>query len=170
MNSEVPQAYEKLRAALLQRGCRIVAEKPSESISAKQGSIWGVSPRAAKKTTTYILASADSGARITVSSSLSSDWKNLTIIGSALSLVLAAVCLWISTDLAAFTTTLQPSWWSWIATPNGTANITVADTFITLTWVLAVFLAVVVALEAIIYVYAKRRIDVFAEETLKQMA
>jgi hypothetical protein len=170
VNLEVGVAYGKLKTALLKGGCRITAEKPSESISAKQGSMWGMSPRTAKKTTTYQFAPSDSGTRITVTSTLSSDWKNITIIGSTLSVVVAAVCLWISADLETFTATLQPTWWSWIATSNGVANTTVASAFITLTRVLAVFLAVVVALEAVIYVYAKRRIDVFAEEALRQLA
>lgn len=162
-------AFEKLKDVLLQKNCKITAEKPPKTISAKQGSLWGISPRTAKKTITWQLSPADSTARIAASSSLSSDWKNITIVGSALSIVLAAVCLWISADLEGFLSTLQPSWWSWIAFSDGVANAAVASSFIALTLVLAVFLVVVVALEAVIYVYAKRRIDLFAEEILKQL-
>ncbi len=100
---------------LLQKNCKITAEKPPETISAKQGSLWGMSPRTAKKTITWQLSPAGSTTRIAASSSLSSDWKNMTIVGSALSIVVAAVCLWISADLEGFLSTLQPSWWSWIA-------------------------------------------------------
>jgi hypothetical protein len=162
--------FEKLKDALLAKNCKITAEKPPETISAKQGSLWGMSPRTAKKTITWQLSPAGSKTRIAASSSLSSDWKNITIVGSALSIVVVAVCLWISADLESFLSTLQPSWWSWIVASDGVANAAVASSLITLARVLAVFLGVVVALEAVIYVYAKRRIDLFAEETLKQMA
>ena len=162
--------FEKLKDALLEKNCKITAEKPPETISAKQGSLWGMSPRTAKKTITWQLSPAGSTTRIAASSSLSSDWKTITIVGSALSTVVAAVCLWIAADLEGFLSTLQPSLWSWIASSDGVANAAVASSLITLTRVLAVFLAVVVALEVVIYVYAKRRIDLFAEETLKKMA
>ena len=170
MNSELQQTYDKLKAQLVQEGCKITAYKQPEYITTSQGSLWGMSPRTAKKNVTWQLSPADSATRITVSSKLASDWKNLTILGSALSVVVAAVCLWIAADLEGFLVTSQSSWWSWIATSNGVANAAVASSFVTLTRVLAVFLAVVVALEVIIYVYARQSVDGFAEEALRQMA
>ena len=170
MNSELQQTYDRLKAQLVQEGCKITADKPPESITASQGSLWGMSPRTAKKNITWQFSPANSATRITVSSKLASDWKNLTILGSALSVVVAAVCLWIAADLEGFLATSQSSWWSWIATSNGVANAAVASSFITLTRVLAVFLAVVVALEGVIFVYARRSIDGFAAETLRHLA
>jgi hypothetical protein len=50
------------------------------------------------------------------SSSLAPDWKNLTIIGSVLSVVVVVLCLWMSMDAEAFIAMKQLTYWSWIAT------------------------------------------------------
>jgi hypothetical protein len=89
---EIEKAHAELKALLLNRGCRITTEEPPLLISVKQGSLWDISPRTAKKMVTYRLAPVDSGTRITCSSSLASDWKKLTVIGTALALLDAAVC------------------------------------------------------------------------------
>jgi hypothetical protein len=170
VNLKVAEAYQTVKDLLLQKRCTILNEEPPNLLSVRQGSIWGSSPRTAKKTTNYRFSAEPTGTRITASSSLAADWKKLTLIGCAASLVVAVVCWWISADLENFLATLQPSTWSWIATSEGIANAAVASSFINLTRVLAVFLVVVVFLEAVIYIYAKRRIDVFAEETLKVLA
>ena len=167
MNLEIREAYENLKAALLQEGGKIVAMEPRTSISVKQGSLWGVSPRTAKKVVSYRFSSEASGTRIVVSSSLSKEWKNLTIIGCALSVVIASLCWWISVDLEGFITNRQPSSWSWITTNFNYTNLELAQAYVGLTRGLAVFLVVVIFVEVGIYVYAKSRIDSFAEETLR---
>ncbi len=90
---EIEKAYEELKSLLLKKGCRIIAEEPPARISVKQGSVWGISPTSAKKVLTYSLSPVASGTRISCSSSLASDWKNLTIIGSALSVIVAGSVL-----------------------------------------------------------------------------
>jgi hypothetical protein len=167
---ESEKAFDNLKGLLVQKGCRVVTEEHPTSISVKQGSIWGISPKTAKKTIECRLSPADSKTHITVSSSLSSDWKNLTAIGSILSVIVAAFCLWISFDLEGFVTTQQPTWWSWIATSGDFVNFGFAEALASLAWWLAVFLTVVVFVEIIIYVYAKLKIDAFAEETLKNIS
>lgn len=167
---DVEQAYDNLKASLLQKNGIVIAEEPFAHISVTQGSLWGLSSRTAKKTITYQLSSSASGTRITVSSSLAADWKNLTIIGSILSLVVASLCWWISIDLETFITTRQASWWSWLVTSGNFTYANLAWSFINLTRGLTVFLSVVVLLEVVIYVYARRGIDTFAEETLKTLA
>ncbi len=166
---EIEKAHAGLKALLLKRGCRIVAEEPPVLISVRQGSLWGISPRTAKKTVTYRLTTTDSGTRITCSSSLASDWKNLTIIGTALAVLVASLCWWIATDLDAFMITQQPSYWSWIVTVNGYIDFQTAQMFASLTRMLAVFLAIIIALEVVIAVYAHFRINAFAEETLNAL-
>ena len=166
---EIEKAHAELKALLLTRGCRIVAEEPPTLISVKQGSLWGISPRTAKKVVNYRLASVDSGTRITCSSSLASDWKNLTIIGSALAVLLVSLCLWISMDLDALMTTPQPSYWSWIVTVDGYIDFQTAQSFAGLTLVLTVFLAIILAVEVVIVVYVHFRINAFAEETLNAL-
>ena len=71
---EIEKAHAELKALLFNRGCRITAEELPLLISVKQGSLWGISPRTAKKIVTYRLSSVDSGTRITCSSSPASDW------------------------------------------------------------------------------------------------
>jgi hypothetical protein len=163
---EIEKAYADLKALLLQKGCRIVAEEPPALISVRQGSLWGMSPRTAKKVMAYCLASVDSGTRITCSSSLATDWKNLTVIGSALAVVVAALCLWISMDLDALVATQMQGYWSWIAMVNGYIDFQAAQMIAGFTLVLAVFLAIIIIIEAVVAVYAHFRINVFAEETL----
>jgi hypothetical protein len=167
---EIKKAYAELKALLLEKGCRITAEEPPLLISVKQGSLWGISPKTAKKVVTYRLAPVDSGTRITCSSSLASDWKNLTVIGTALSVLVASLCWWIAMDLDAFMITQQPSYWSWIATVDGYIDFQTAETFVSLTRMLAIFLAIIIALEAVIAVYAHFRINAFAEENLKALS
>jgi hypothetical protein len=106
----INEAYADLKALLLKRCCRVVAEEPPTFISVKQGSLWGISPRTAKKVVNYRLSPVDSGTRISYSSSLASDWKNLTIIGSMLSVAVMAFCWWIAADLEAFLITQEPSY------------------------------------------------------------
>lgn len=163
---EIEQAYTELKALLLKEGGKIVAEESPVHISVKQGSLWGIFPRSAKKVVRCRLFPQGSGTRIACSSSLASDWKNLAIIGSVLSAILALLCWWISVDLAAYTITQKPSYWSWIATVNGYSNFQVAQAFVDLTRMFAVFLAFIIVLEVAIAVYAHFRINEFAEEIL----
>jgi hypothetical protein len=166
---KIEKAHAELKALLLQKGCRIVDEEPPVLLSVKQGSLWGISPRTAKKTVTYRLAPIDSGTRITYSSSLASDWKNLTIIGTALAVLVASVCWWIATDLDALMVTQQSSFWSWLVAVDGYTDLQTAQILAGLTRILAIFLAIIIALEAVIVVYAHLRINAFAEENLSEL-
>jgi hypothetical protein len=167
---KIEKAHAELKALLLQKGCRIIAEEAPTLISVNQGSLWGISPKTAKKVVTYRLVSVDSETRITSCSSLASDWKNLTIIGIALSVLVASLCGWIAIDLDAFMISQQPSYWSWISTVDGYVDFQTAETFISLTRMLAIFLAIIIALETVIAVYAHLRINAFAEENLNALS
>ena len=166
---EIEKAYSELKALLLKKGGKIVAEEPPKYISVKQGSLWGISPRSAKKVVSYRLSPVDSGTRIACSSSLAPDWRNLTIIGSVLSVIVAILCWWIATDLEAYMTTQKPSYWSWIATVNGYTDFQTAQTFAGLTQMLAAFLAITLALEIIVVVYVHSKINALAEESLSSL-
>jgi hypothetical protein len=167
---ETNEAYADLKALLLRKGCKVVAEEPPKFISVKQGSLWGISPRTAKKEVSYRLSPVDSGTRISCSSSLASDWKNLTIIGSALAVLVMALCWWIAADLEAFMITQEPSYWSWIAMVDSYIDFQMGQMFVGLTRMLAVFLAIIIALEVVIAVYAHFRINAFAEENLRALS
>lgn len=89
---EIEKAHVELKALLLEKGCRIVTEEPLTLVSPKQGLLWGISHRTAKKTVPYHLAPVGSGTRITCFFSLASDWKNLTVTGTALAVLIATLC------------------------------------------------------------------------------
>jgi len=167
---EIEKAHTDLKALLLKKSCRVTAEEPPTLISVQQGSLWGISPRTAKKTVTCHLASVDSGTRITCSSSLASDWKNLTVIGTALAVLVAALCWWIATDLDAVVTTQRSSYWSWLVTVDGGyIDFQTAQMLAGVTRMLAVFLVIIIIVEAVVAVYAYFRINVFADETLHEL-
>jgi len=166
----INEAYADLKALLLRKGCRIVAEEPPTFISVKHGSLWGISPRTAKKVARYSLSPVDSGTLITVSSSLASDWKNPTIIGSALAVLVMALCWWITADLEAFMITQKPSYWSWIVMVDSYTDFQTGQELVGLTRMLTVFLAIIIAIESVIAVYAYSRINAFAEENLKALS
>ena len=166
---EIKKAHAELKVLLLQKGCRILAEGPT-LVSAKQGSLWGISPRTAKKVVTYRLVRVDSGTRITCSSSLASDWKNLTVIGTALAVIVAALCWWIAIDLDSSVTAQQSSYWSWLVTVDGGyIDFQTAQMLAGVTRMLAVFLVIIIIVEAVVAVYVHFKINVFAEETLREL-
>jgi len=167
---DAEKAYAELKASLLEKKCKITAEEAPTLISVKQGSLWGISPATAKKNVNCRLASAASGGtRITCSSSMASDWKNLTIIGCVLSVAVIALCLWMAADLNAFVATQQQGYWSGIATVNGYVDTQTAEMFAGLTRMLAVFLAFIIVAEAAIVVYVHSKINTVAEGTLNTL-
>ncbi len=165
----IDKAYADVKAVLLEKGCKIISEEPPKQILVKQGSLWGMSPRTAKKTIAVNLVPVDSGTQVTCSSRLSSDWKNLTVVGCALAAVLVGLCLWMTFDLEAFMVTQKHSFWSWLVTVNGSVDFQVGQAFVNLAKSLAVFLSVIILLEIVIAVYVHAGIDWFAEGTLNSL-
>jgi hypothetical protein len=166
LNLEIEKAYEDVKASLVSKGCKVVTEDTPKHLLVKQGSLWGMLPETAKKTVDFTFVAINSTTQVTASSRISSDWKNITIIGCALAAVLAGLCLWISVDLTAFLGSGKASFWSWLASVNGSVDVSVAQTFVNLTKALAIFLSLVIALEIVVVAYAYRGIDRFARETL----
>jgi len=169
VNLKIGEAYSDLKAALSSKGCKIISEESPNRISVKQGSLWGISPKTAKKTIEVNFTNVDSGTKITCSSNLSSDWKNITYIGCILAAVLVAVCLWIAFDLSTFMVAQKTSFWSWLITFNGSVDFQIGHAFVRLTEFLAAFLSAIIALEVIIVVYVKSKIEQFAEATINSV-
>jgi hypothetical protein len=147
----------------------VLSEEPPSQICSKQGSLWGIMPKTAKKTVKINLDPAEGGTKISCSSKLASDWKNITLIGCAFAFVLAGVCVWMATDLTTFLVTREPSFWSWLVTVGGNADLLAAQAFVKLTWSLTIFLSVIVLLEVAIVVYVRSKIDAFGEDVLTQL-
>ena len=129
LNLEIDKAYAGLKDSLAKRGCKTISETPPTHMCVKQGSLWGMSPTTAKKTLEFALAPADSGTQVTCSSRLSSDWKNITIIGCVLAAVLVGVCLWMASDVGAVVADGKANFWSWLVTVNGAVDVSVAKAF-----------------------------------------
>ncbi len=170
VSSDIDKTYAAVKAAFAGKDCKITSEKPPQQILIKQGSLWGTSPKTAKKMVEVNFATVDSGTHLTYSSRLSSDWKNITLVGCVLAAVLVGLCLWMSFDLSAFMLTRKPSFWSWIITANGTIDFQVGQAFESLTKTLAAFLSVIILLEIAITVYVRARIDRFAEEIINSLS
>ena len=166
---KIERSFAELKALLLEKDCIFLAEEAPRLISARHGSLWGVSPLAAKKELKYRLSSVDSTTRITCSSSLASDWKNLTIFGSVLGIVVTFIFMWIAMDLTFHLTTQQQSWWGWIVTANGFTAVQTAQAFADLLWILVVFLAIVIVAELIVVVNVHFKMNAFAEESLNAL-
>ncbi len=167
---KIEEAYPKLKADLTANGCKVISERPSTQIILKHGSLWGISPKTAKKTVTVNLEQVNEGTRVKLSSKLASDWKNITLIGCALAIVLVGLCVWMATDLTTSIATHQSGFWSWLVTVDGNVDLVAAHAFVNLTWELTAFLSVIIILEVTIVVYVRSRIDAFAEEVLKQLS
>jgi hypothetical protein len=165
----IERAFADLKAVLLKKRCKILVEEPPTYISVKQGSLWGISPGTAKKAVKYRLSPVNHGTRISYSSSLAADWKNLTASGSALAVFVASLCWWIALDLEAFMITQQPSYWSWIASVDGYIDFQGGQMVVSLTKMLTLFLVIILAIEVGVVVYAHLKINLFAEETLKEL-
>lgn len=71
-----------MKQFFLNRDYTILVDTPPVFHSIKQGSIWGISPRTAKKIINYSFISTKSRTQIKYSSEFAPEWKKLTIIGA----------------------------------------------------------------------------------------
>src|SRR5665647_778913 len=90
---EIDEAYQDLKTTLVKKGCKIISEYPPMRIIVKQGSLWGMTPKTAKRNVDFSLKYTYSETKVMTSSRLSADWKNITLIGCAFAAVLIGVCL-----------------------------------------------------------------------------
>lgn len=169
VNLENKEAYTNLKNILAKNSCKILSEQAPKQIKFSQGSLWGITPKTAKKTITINLEPQGAQTHLSASSKLASDWKNITIIGCILAVALASLCVWMANDLTAFMTEHAPSFWSWIVTVDGDVKLQATQSFINLAWGLAVFLSVIVLLEIAIVCYAQNKLQVIAEETFNEL-
>jgi hypothetical protein len=170
VNLKIEEAYSKIKAAFVEKGCRVLSEESPRQICFRQGSLWGVLPKTAKKIVKVSLHPMDEGAKVSCSSKLASEWKNITLIGCALAVALAGLCVWMAIDLNKVLATHQSSFWSWLVMMGGNVDsAAAAQTFINLTWGLAIFLSAIIFLEGAIVIYVRSKIDAFAEDVLNQL-
>ncbi len=170
VNFTVEEAYAKAKEALTRQNGTVISEEQPRRLVVGQGSLWGISPRTAKKTVTATFEAAEDKTSISYSSKLASVWKNVTIVGCVLAAALAGLCVWMALDLSAFMATSNPGFWSWLIISGGKVLFSAGDALVNLAWGLSIFLAIIIALEAAIYVYVGRNIEAYAEYTFAHLA
>ncbi len=166
INMEKDKAFLKIKEELVKRSCTVISEELSKQIAAKQGSLWGMSPKTAQKIMMFNFEDTNSGTRVKYSSKLGTGWKNLTIIGTALSIVVVGICLWIALDLNGFLVSQQPSSWGWLISVGSSVNIQRGQSLVYLTEILGASLTIIIAVEIVIASYAYRKKDMFAKKIL----
>jgi len=169
VNLNIEETYSKLRSILTARDCKIIFEKTPNQICFKQGSLWGISPKTAKKNLNVNLETVKEETTISCVSTLASDWKNITLIGCGLAIILIGLCVWMATDLSSLIVTHIPGFWGWLVMVGSYIDYRAAQAFVRLTWGLAGFLSLIIVLEALIVVNARSKIDVFAEDNLMKI-
>ena len=169
LNLEIKETYHKLESLLAKNKCRIIAEAKPSGVSVIQGSLWGTSPQAAQKRTTYSLAQDTKETSITATSKLTKGYINLTLIGCVFSLVLLAVCVWIALNLQSYVAVGEAGFWGWLSQIGGYIDMDKAAIFIQLTWILSAFLAATLIVEALIVWKVYSKIDVFSQEILNAL-
>mgnify|MGYP005849313033 CR=1 FL=1 len=167
---ELQQAYDKLKTSLTQKDCTVISENAPNQLLVRQGSLWGIFPKTAKKTINLTVQAEGNKTKVVFSSKLAKDWKNITLIGCVLAAVLVAVCVWMALDLTAFLVDGNPSSWSWLITSGDQVEFSAGEAFINLAWGLTIFLSVIIAVEAAVFIYCRAKIEAFAEEALSQLA
>ena len=166
---EIEKAYLELRTILLEKGCRIVTKEPPKQISIEQGSLFGVSPKSAKKVVVYQLFPHESGTRIVGRSSVSSGWLNLTLWGNVIAGVVAIVFWWIASDIASLISGRASGYWTWVAVAFGYPHVEYVLFMINLTRMLSIVLVVIILLEILDVFVVWRRKDAFTAETLNEL-
>jgi len=168
VNLKINEVFGKLKQLIILKGYSILNEESPSILTIKQGSIWGMTPRTAKKIVTFNLQPLKSGTSIKYSSKLAPKWKNLTIAGYLLSSFLILLSLWITIDLDLSLLNRAPSFWSWIATYANTINFSALQSFSFLAKLLFFFLIVILLIESVIVIYSYLNVNLIAEETLNQ--
>jgi hypothetical protein len=168
LNKDNQETYTNLKTKLTQHKCQIIAEDPPNTVSAIQGSIWGTSPKTAKKKITYTLQQTPEGTNITSTTSLTSAYINFTLVGCVFSVALIALCGWIALDLQGYAAN-GAGFWSWLSQTGSQFDADKASVFIRLSGILAAFLVGSLAVEAYIVWKVHRGIEVFAQDMAKAL-
>jgi hypothetical protein len=166
---KIESAYSEVKTLLLEKGCKIVSEEPPKHILIRHGSLWGISPKYAKKIVSYNIFPYKSGTKIVSYSSISPDWANMTLWGNIIAGVVAAVFWWIASDISNYLAIGKSGYWTWLAEAFGYPLAQRTFFMINLTKSLSIILVITILLEILDVFMVYRKIDTFAEETLDEL-
>jgi len=164
---EIRKAYEELKNVLLKNDCKIITEELPKRIIVEHGSLWGSSPKGAKKRISFNLISYDSKTRIVSVSSLDSDWISVSVLGYVLLIIFIFIFGWMAMVLEARITVERQSLGGWLAEKLfGYAGYQVALAIADLLRILAIIFFVTLIVDIIIGGYIYVRKDSFSKEIL----
>ncbi len=148
-------------------GCKINTAIPLTKLEVQQGSLWGTSPKTALKTMSFELAQVNSGTHVNATSALSKAYVRFTAVGCVFAVTVMLLCAWIRADLVSISSGQRDTAWSWLVTSETHININGASTLANLAGYSAIFLAVVLVIEAVIVLYVHRNVDCVSEEIMQ---
>ncbi len=169
VKTEIEVAFTQLKTLLTKEKCEITAENAPLRLSALQGSIWGFSPKTAKKTLTFQFFQTNLGTHISSASALSSDYVRLTAIGYVFAVVLTVFCFWIYGDLNKFSVMHLPGIWGWLINTDGYTYAQNALLLSEIARICTALLVFMLAVETVVLVYVKRHVGKFAMEILSKV-
>lgn len=165
----IEEAYANLKKILLDNKCKLLVEDWPKSICVRQGSLSGVFPLSAKKVVSFYFYSEGSGTKISCSSQISSDWKNLTLYGSIVAAVMAGMFLWIAFDINCYLANGAKGFWAWLGQWYEVYNVLGGLFMARLMQLLAILLVVMILFEVLIVVYVYPRRNSFGKRVLERM-
>ena len=155
------ESIVRLKKLLLEKGAQLIREE-SDSITVKQGSIWGVSPTSAKKIIRFeVSTDKTDGTKIVSNSKLSKDYIRFTLLGIVLTVAVMLVCLWISFDLSAVAMD-HANFLGGVISSSARAFRLLSE----VTLLFSVFLAVTLVLESVVIINIHRKIETFVRKIL----
>ncbi len=166
---EAEEAYKKLRILLPKKECTLIAEEPPRIIIAIQGSLWGMSPRTAKKQLRFQVSPKTLETQISATSKLSSDYVKFAAAGCVFAIALIILLAWINIDIRVFAETQTQTTWNWLVQKGTFPNPQGVQLLTRLTQTFEIFLSIVTALETIVVAYIRFKIDYFAEDILETL-
>jgi hypothetical protein len=165
----IDQAFKGLKKILLGSNYTIISEKTHTYICVTQGSLRGILPLSAKKVVSFFLTSDRKGTKISSSSQISDDWKNLALYGSIITVALIGIFSWITIDMNSYIETARPNFWAWLVQIYGPQGSWGAIFLIELIQSLAIFLVFTILFEILIVIYVYPRKNAFSRQVLEKI-
>ena len=130
----------------------------------------GILPMNAKKVVSFHLSSEGSETKISSSSEISKDWKNLTLYGSIITAIVIGIFVWITIDMINYIETASPSFWAWLAQIYLPHDPLMANLMISLIQSLTIVLALTIVFEILIVIYVYPRKNSFSRQVLEKIS
>jgi hypothetical protein len=163
---DAEKAYSELKNQLFRQNSKLIIDEPPQHLVVEQGSLFGLTPKGAKKRIECHFHPQGDHTRIVAKTSLSSNWKKVTCLGYLIGAVCIALAILLAFTVQAIAT--QPYFLS-IFTEFGSYNYSQLQLIANMLWGLAIFLVSILSVNIIADLLIYRRKDSLIEETLKML-